>query len=262
MGKNVGIGASKVELDRLHVPSLDCSLINPFIMRLAGIVVDECPKFLAEIPSIAHHSLYFPDQHLRIPLALDGIVSCFPCRIPRGEELTDPSTFLALSPSGEKWNPHDVTYKKQEESMTDFRGDIKPQSKRKFIVSQVVSRTMDPSLFAFDLETSGSYSPFSQYYVGSIKTFDGKDSSLDPSLLARTWNIGLETAKRTIQATTRLCPRNTTTITLNKRYASNDRMIRYKHLNCVMFSDTMFAAANSGKSVKNFTCVQVFATDF
>ena len=84
----------------LHVPSLECSLINPFIMRLAGIVVDECPKLLAEIPSIAHHSLYFPDQDLRIPLALDGIVSYFPCHMPRGEELTDPSNFLALSPSG------------------------------------------------------------------------------------------------------------------------------------------------------------------
>ena len=94
----------------LHVPSLDCSLTNPFIMRLAGIVIDECPKFLAEVPSIAYHSLYFSEHDLRIPLALDGIVSYFPCRMPRGEELIDPSNFLALTPSGEKWNPHDVTY--------------------------------------------------------------------------------------------------------------------------------------------------------
>ena len=45
----------------LHVSSLDCSLINPFMIHLTGIVVDECPKFLADIPSIAHHSLYFLD---------------------------------------------------------------------------------------------------------------------------------------------------------------------------------------------------------
>ena len=56
----------------LDVSSLDCSLINPFMMRLAGIVVDKCPKFLADIPSIVHHSLYFPDQDLRIPLAFAG----------------------------------------------------------------------------------------------------------------------------------------------------------------------------------------------
>ena len=39
-------------------------------------------------------------------------------------------------------------------------------------------------------------------------------------------------------------------------------MIRYKHLNCVMFSDTMFAAATVGKSTRNFTFVRVFVTDF
>ena len=65
--------------------------------------------------------------------------------------------------------------------MIDFRGDIQPPAKRKFIVSRLVSRALDPSLFALDLETAGSWSPFSQYYVKSIKTFDGKDSTLDKS---------------------------------------------------------------------------------
>ena len=48
-------------------------------------------------------------------------------------------------------------------------------------MSQLESRALDPSLFALDLETAGSWSPFSQYYVKSIKTFDGKDSTLDKS---------------------------------------------------------------------------------
>lgn len=84
----------------LHVPPMECSLINPFMMRLAGIVVDECPKFFANIPSISHHSIYFPDHDLRIPLALDGFVSYFPCHMPRGEELTDHSLFLPFASSG------------------------------------------------------------------------------------------------------------------------------------------------------------------
>ena len=53
-------------------------------------------------------------------------------------------------------------------------------------MSQLESRALDPSLFALDLETAGSWSPFSQYYVKLIKTFDGKDSTLDPSFLAKT----------------------------------------------------------------------------
>ena len=69
----------------VFVESLDCALINPFITRLANIQVDECPKFLAPIPSMANHSLFFPDANIRIPLALTGIVSYLPCRMPRGE---------------------------------------------------------------------------------------------------------------------------------------------------------------------------------
>ena len=70
----------------LFVPSIDCCLINPFIMRLAGVQVDECPKFLSPFPSIENHSLYFPDTELRIPLQLEGIVSYLPCRSPTKEE--------------------------------------------------------------------------------------------------------------------------------------------------------------------------------
>lgn len=37
----------------IYVKSMDVCLINPFIMRLAGIQVDDCPKFLAMVPSVA-----------------------------------------------------------------------------------------------------------------------------------------------------------------------------------------------------------------
>lgn len=61
---------------------------------------------------------------------------------------------------------------------------------------------------------------------------------------------------------TQLCPRNTTNISLNRHYAANDRMIWYKHLACVLFSDTRFASSRVGKSVSNFTCCQIFSSDF
>ena len=82
--------------------------------------------------------------------------------------------------------------------MIDFRGDIKATARKKFIISKVVLRAMDPSLLAHDLVASGLESPFSQYYVNSVKSFDGKDSTIDPSVLVKTWNVGLETARRTI----------------------------------------------------------------
>ena len=246
----------------LFVESLDCALINPFMMRLANIQVDECPKFLAPIPSIANHSLFFPDANIRIPLALNGIVSYLPCRMPRGEEVANPTHILHLTPQSDTWNPHDPKYQAQEEAMTDFRGELKVTGPRKFIVSSIQTSSVEPDLFAENLVKSAQSCPSSVYYVKAVKSLDGKDSSLDPMTLARTWNVSVDIARRTIQRTTRLCPRNTTSISLHRRYEANDRMLRYRHLNCNMFADTMFASAKAGKSVRNYTCVQVFATDF
>ena len=246
----------------LYVPSIDCCLINPFIMRLAGIQVDECPKFLSPFPSIENHSLYFPEIGLRLPLQLEGIVSHLPCRSPTREEWEDESSYLILTPMMDKWDPNVGTYRSQEESMVNHKGELKDKNPRNFIVSSVVSRALDPTLLAHDLLKSVSDNVFSRHRVQSVKSLNGMDSGLDPVQLASVWNIGIETAKRTIQMTTRMCPRNTTTISLNRRYGTNDRMIRYRHLDCVMFSDTMFASSRVGKSVRNYTCCQVFATDF
>ena len=96
----------------LLVPSLQSCLSNLFIMRLAGVQVDECPKFLAMVPSRAHHSLYFLDLEIRIPLALDGIVSYFPCHKPRGEGVSNSRIILHLTPQTDHWNPHDDTYQR------------------------------------------------------------------------------------------------------------------------------------------------------
>ena len=54
----------------LHVPEMKECLVHPLMMRLVGIEVDECPKFLARHPSIMNHSIYFPDKELRIPMHL------------------------------------------------------------------------------------------------------------------------------------------------------------------------------------------------
>ena len=39
-------------------------------------------------------------------------------------------------------------------------------------------------------------------------------------------------------------------------------MLRYKHLPTNVFTDTMFASKRAEKSFRNFTCVQVYASEF
>ena len=64
---------------------MDVSLIPPFLMRLAGLEVNECPKFLARQPTDRHHAIYFPQEELLLPLKLDGIISYLPVCTPDGK---------------------------------------------------------------------------------------------------------------------------------------------------------------------------------
>ena len=247
----------------LYFPKMDISLIPPFMMRLAGVDLNECPKFLAKSPSIEHHSLYFPDFDIRIPLHLHGVISYLQVRSPSQVEFTTcPEPVLELTPQLQQWDPHNDQFEQQESSMLNFRGELKEAGPRQFIISSIIQRSLDPTAFCYDLTSRACESGSSCHNVYSLKTANGSTSTFNPSHLADIWGIGLETARRTIKVTTRLCPRNTTDISLNRRYEANDRVSRYKHLDLTLFMDTMFASKRVGKSHRDYTCVQVYATEF
>ena len=223
------------------------------MMRLIGIQVDECPKFLSPNPTEINHSIYFEKQNLRIPLLLSGVISFMPCKYPEMKDMEENDGILELTPNVDNWNPHDHVFQDQEEAMVDFGGKIKVSQPRNFIVSAVSSRSMDSDLLLDDINDECA--------IGSVRFMNG-ESSMDPDELARTWGISVEKARRTIRATTCLCNRNTKDITLTRRYPYNDRMVRYKHLDVNMFTDTMHASGRVGKSVRNYSHAQVFATSF
>ena len=240
----------------LYVKDMDISLIPPFIMRLADIEIDECPKFLAKAPTVKNHSVYFSQYDLRLPLHIRGIISYLPARTPTDDEVANLAIQLELTPDTPDWDSHSEAYQQQEESMLTYRGELKEESRKKFIVSSVISRALDPVAIVRDIEAR------SIHRVYSIKMADGTKSKITPSELPDIWGIGLETARRTLQVTTRLCPRTGDGISLNRRYMNNDRMIRYRHLPTNIFMDTMFASRRVGKSYRGYTCVQVYATEF
>ena len=210
----------------LYLKQMETALIPPFMMRIAGIEIDECPKFLAKKPSIKNHSIYFPDEDIRIPMKIYGIISYVPARQPHPNELAGNLQELELTPQIEHWNPHDEMYQIQESSMLNYRGELKEKPERKFIVSQVlISRTMDQIANCSDLTRRACEGGFSNHRIFAIKTADDRKSTLKPQDLAEVWEIGLETARRTIRVTTRLCVRDNENISLNRRYAANDRML-------------------------------------
>ena len=237
----------------LYVPEMIPCLLHPIMMRLVGVSVDECPKFLSSHPTEVNHLIYFEKEDIRIPLQLSGIISCLPCRYPGEREMEENDGILELTPDVDVWNPHDTIFQDQEEAMVDFSGNVKLSRPRNYIVSQVAVRYMNSDLLAEDVNDI--------FGISAVK-FLNDESNMDPQQLSDAWGISEERARRTIRATTRLCNRNTSDITLSRRYPYNDRMIRYKHLNVSIFTDTMHASGRVGKSVRNYKYAQIFATSF
>lgn len=123
----------------LYVPSMTHHLIPPFLMREAGVRVNDVPKIHARDPTFDDHSLYFPQSTLRIPLSLWGVFSYFPCRKPTIQELEniDDDNIILATPDG-PWNPHSDVYARNEENMLDWEGNIvAPRDRIRIVLDQL-----------------------------------------------------------------------------------------------------------------------------
>ena len=67
----------------LFLRNMDTNLILPLMMRLAGLKINECPKFLSDTPNETNHLINSPEMDFRIPLHLDEIISFILTRRPR-----------------------------------------------------------------------------------------------------------------------------------------------------------------------------------
>ena len=80
--------------------------------------------------------------------------------------------------------------------------------------------------------------------------------------LMNRWGMSKIIAKATILATTQRLVRSLAEPSLNKRYNTNDRMLRYYRIRCNLFMDTFFALKELGPSIRGYTCSQLFVSDF
>ena len=62
----------------MYLQKMTTSLIPPIMIHIAGLEINECPNILVKKPTVEHHSVYFPDHELRIPLKIHGIISYLP----------------------------------------------------------------------------------------------------------------------------------------------------------------------------------------
>ena len=96
----------------------------------------------------------------------------------------------------------------------------------------------------------------------SVKVLNASSrrNPLSPQILARRWGTHIETAKRTLDATTQRGVRSVLNPTMTRRYRTNDRHLRYRRLSHDMFTDTLEASVRSWFRQNQYA--QVFATAF
>ena len=130
----------------IHVPLMANNLIPPFLMREAGVAVNDKPTIHTEDPTVTVHALIFRETGYRIPLSIHGIFSFFQTTKPTIKELQAGHDVYILTP--ECWNPHTDAYSLNEASMLDWEGNMREKSKwTSKIVLDEVDTDMDESYF-------------------------------------------------------------------------------------------------------------------
>ena len=76
--------------------------------------------------------------------------------------------------------------------------------------------------------------------VYTLKIADVTEYTLSPKDIEKVCSILMETTRKMVQVTTIIFTSNNTEISICIRYAVNDRMIRYHHMNMSMYRDPTF----------------------
>ena len=227
-----------------------------------GIEVNECPRFLDSSGggSDRSHSIYSPSDDFVLPLALDGVISYFATRKPTEYEVNT-CPHIVLTYDSPEWDPYSDDYRLQEEafqpSVIEFQYD---RGDRDFasvsaILSSVSTAVSDTS-FVYALKRTVNIDSGRMRMILSAKTGSRK-GTVTPERLASIWNIGLETAKRTIERTTQRGVRDFTNAKMNCRLKPLSYQLMFEHLRTTMYTDTLFSKI---ESLQKNTCAQVFCT--
>ena len=160
----------------LHVPSMTHNLLPPFMLREAGIQINEVPKIHVTSPTEEHHAIIFQETNFQIPLTLHGTFSYFPTSKPTTQELEEPEDVYVLTPT--TWNPHSDAYVINEESMLDFEGNMKHERdhEKRVVLEDIPSDdTMTSSLALCEKEQMAVSSYFVDQDEDINATYDFED---------------------------------------------------------------------------------------
>ena len=107
----------------IHVPSMENNLIPPFLLREAGIIVNDKAKIHVAYPTVDDHAIVFLTTGFWIRLMLWGVFSFFSSWMPIEDDMKGGHDVYVLTP--ERWNPHMDAYAHNEDNIVDWEGNVK-----------------------------------------------------------------------------------------------------------------------------------------
>ena len=128
----------------MYVPSMYINLIPLFIVREAGVVINDKPKIHVSDPSLDDHAIIFVKDNMRIPLKLNGIFSYFEMTTLSPEQVRDCEDVFLITPE-HNWDPHTKVYASNEENIVDWEGNIKEKQDRVRIMLEDIDETQPQS---------------------------------------------------------------------------------------------------------------------
>ena len=157
-------------------------LLCPNQARYNNIVVDNVPLHLSQNGT---HSIYCPNEELRIPLMLRGCMSYVPCHYPTDEEIHN-FTWINITSNG-IWDPYSDQFELEEYRCLQLRlgRDVS------LVESNPILRKGGNNITKQVLEVYATKS-------------SSRASDIKPERLAELWGISKEKASNTIEATTQM----------------------------------------------------------
>jgi len=131
----------------LYVESMDRNLIPPFILREAGLIVNDKPKIHCNNPTEDDHTIQDKKTGLFIKLNLDGVFSYFDSRKPTHDDLLNADT-VVITPEGTSWDPHSEHYSLNEDTFTDYEGNMMTSS---YIQNNLIEEQDIPAIDCADV---------------------------------------------------------------------------------------------------------------
>ena len=223
--------------------SMEDSLLNPIQAEDSGNRIDTRPKRF--YPNENSQQILLSDGTY-IPIHFDGVLPYIHIRRPTNNEIQHCKRVSLTSQTD--WNPHTYSgticntnsYSEMEHIAMVLSND--PISS--ILNGDILHHIYDDSFLMTGIGSEGE----NNYTISALKSTNSP--KITPSELSKLWNIGLNTAKRTLNSTTHKCFR--TTGLLSRRFKTDLAQLRYKQMNRQFGTFYVDYLKSSVKSVRGY----------